>query len=453
MEQNSESHAHQRVAVVGSGISGMSAAWLLAHRHEVTVYEKDDRIGGHSNTVQVDDGERPIAVDTGFIVYNERTYPNLVQLFRQLGVETRETEMSFAASLDSGRFEYSGADVAGLLAQRRNLARPRLWLMVRGILRFYREARLDLGQPSADQTTLGEYLKANRYNRAFVRDHLLPMGAAIWSTPVEQMLDYPLVAFVRFCDNHGLLQLRDRPAWRTVVGGSAEYVRRLTAGYRDRVLVNTGVTAIHRCADRVLVEDRQGGIRSFDQVVIAAHADQALAMLADPEPAERRLLSRFSYQRNLAVLHTDTALMPRTRRAWASWNFLSHGRGNDQRVAVSYWMNRLQGLDTPKPLIVTLNPPRMPDPRKVLRSFMYEHPSFDLDAVRAQRLLWNLQGNRRTWYCGAHFGHGFHEDGLQAGLAVAEQLGGVRRPWTLSDPNHRITCHALTGVRRVSAAA
>lgn len=442
-----------RIAVVGTGISGMSAAWLLAQRHDVTVYEKDDRIGGHTNTVQIDDHERPVAVDTGFIVYNQRSYPNLVALFEHLGVQTRATDMSFAASLDGGRFEYSGADAAGLIAQRRNILRPRLWLMVRDVLRFYREARQDLGDGGAEEITLGEYLRTNGYSKAFVRDHLLPMGAAIWSTPAEQMLEYPLAAFVRFCDNHGLLQVADRPVWRTVVGGSGEYVRKLTAGYRDNVLLNTGVTAIHREAGHVQIEDRQGGSRRFDQVVIAAHADQALAMLSDPDPAEQRLLSRFEYQRNLAVLHTDTSLMPRTRRAWASWNFLSEGRADEQKVAVSYWMNRLQGLETRKPLIVTLNPPKQPDPGKVLRSFMYEHPTFNLDAVRAQRLLWNLQGVRRTWFCGAHFGSGFHEDGLQSGLAVAEQLGGLNRPWTLDEPSNRITCHDIGSMPGMSEAA
>lgn len=443
----------QRIAIVGTGISGMSAAWLLSQNHDVTVYEKDDRIGGHTNTVQIDDGERPVAVDTGFIVFNERSYPNLVALFEHLNIETRATDMSFAASLDGGRFEYSGENLAGLVAQRRNLLRPRLWLMVRDVLRFYREARIDIGEMDADDITLGDYLAEKGYGKAFVRDHLLPMGAAIWSTPASQMLEYPLAAFVRFCDNHGLLQVEDRPVWRTVVGGSREYVHRLTAPYRDRVLLNTAVTRIHRSLDGVLIEDRQGGQRCFDQVVIAAHADQALAMLDEPDVAERRLLSQFGYQRNLAILHTDSALMPHTRRAWASWNFLSDGRGDEQQVAVSYWMNRLQGLDTRQQLFVTLNPPHAPEPGKVLRSFMYEHPSFNVEAVRAQRLLWNLQGNRRTWYCGAHFGHGFHEDGLQAGLAVAEQLGGVKRPWNLNEPNNRINCPDLNANTRLQEAA
>jgi len=438
---NSSGDGKLRIAVIGSGISGLAAAWMLSSRHEVTVYEKDDRPGGHTNTVVVEDGPDPVAVDTGFIVYNGRNYPNLVKLFDYLGVETRSTEMSFSASLDGGRFEYSGASLSGLIAQRRNLFRPRLWRMVRDILRFYREAPGDLADSGSEDTTLGGYLERRGYSQSFVRDHLLPMGAAIWSTPAEKMLDYPLAAFVRFCDNHGLLQLSDRPEWRTVVGGSHEYVSRLIEPYEGRILLNTAVTAVRRYPDHVLVEDRQGNARRFDQVVIAAHADQAMAMLADPDPAEKRLLGSFGYQRNLAILHTDTSLMPRSRRAWASWNFLSDGRGAEQHVSVSYWMNQLQGLQSSKPLIVTLNPLKQPGPGHVLRSFMYEHPGFNLDAVRAQRMLWNLQGTRRTWFCGAHFGHGFHEDGLQAGLAVAEQLGGVRRPWHLDNPHSRIICH------------
>jgi len=435
----------QRIAVIGSGISGMAAAWLLAKRHRVTVYEKDDRLGGHTNTVEPVIGGRVVAVDTGFIVYNARTYPNLVALFDHLGVATRPTEMSFAASLDGGRFEYSGSGIGGLLAQPRNVLRPRMWALLKDLQRFYREAPLALESAESADVTLGEYLARRRYSSAFVRDHLLPMGAAIWSTPPRDMLEYPLAAFVRFCQNHGLLSLRDRPVWRTVVGGSREYLRRLTASYSDRVRLNTAVRSVRRLPDRVLVEDRQGGIESYDQVVIAAHADQALAVLADADSSEARLLGQFRYERNLAVLHTDSALMPRARRAWASWNFMSRGSGDEQKVSVTYWMNRLQHLPQEHPVFVTLNPLQQPGPGRILRSFLYEHPVYNRAAIHAQRLLWNLQGTRRTWYCGAHFGNGFHEDGLQAGLAVAEQLGGLPRPWDLEEPNNRIYCTHVAG--------
>jgi predicted NAD/FAD-binding protein len=438
-------HPRRKIAVVGTGISGMAAAWLLSQHHRVTVYEKDDRIGGHTNTVTLDGPGGQVNVDTGFIVYNERNYPNLVALFDHLGVATQATDMSFAASLDKGRFEYSGEGVSGLLAQPVNVLRPRLWRMLGDLLRFYREAPNALSDPGAADLTLGAYLEAHGYGEPFVRDHLLPMGAAIWSTPTRGMLDYPLAVFVRFCDNHGLLSLGERPQWRTVVGGSRAYLERLTEPFRSRIQLNTAATAIYRGQGGVRIEDRQGGTRDFDDVVIASHADQALALLADADPAERRLLGAFRYERNLAVLHSDLSLMPRARRAWAAWNFLSEGRGDEQRVCVTYWMNRLQRLPDDLPLFVTLNPTRSPAEGTIHRTFLYQHPVYDRDAVRAQGLLWNLQGARRTWFCGSYFGHGFHEDGLQAGLAVAEQLGGVARPWQVADPNGRIHCYPRQG--------
>lgn len=428
------------IAVIGTGISGMAAAWLLARRHQVTVYEKDDRMGGHTNTVTVDTPDAHIDVDTGFIVFNEKNYPNLVALFEHLGIATQPSDMSFSASLDGGRFEYAGTGLGGLFAQPANLLRPRMWSMLRDVMRFYREAPADAGK-LRHEITLGEYLKTRHYGKVFINDHLLPMGAAIWSTPVRDMLDYPLEAFVRFCNNHGLLQLKDRPAWRTVAGGSRQYVKALTASYADRILLNTAVVCIRRDADSVIIEDRQGERRRFDHVVIASHADQALDMLSDADNAERRLLSAFRYERNLAILHSDSRLMPKTRKAWSSWNFLGESRQDEQRVCVTYWMNRLQSLPGTMPLFVTLNPDRQPADGSIHRSFLYDHPMYDRAAIRAQRLLWNLQGTRRTWFCGAHFGHGFHEDGLQAGLAVAEQLGGLQRPWQLDDMNGRIHCN------------
>jgi len=419
------------IAVVGGGISGLSAAWLLAKRHRVTLFEADGRIGGHSHTVMV--GDTP--VDTGFIVYNEATYPNLTALFAYLGVPTKPAEMSFAVSLDDGRLEYAGTDLGGLFAQRRNLVSPRFWTMLRDLERFYRWAPRDL--PALGEMGLGDYLDTLGCGEAFREDHLYPMAAAIWSTPVRDIPQYPAAAFIRFCENHGLLKLGQRPQWRTVEGGSQAYVRRLTAPFADRIVTGRRVDHILRGEDGV--ELHVGGeTRRFDHVVIAAHADQALAMLSDADGQERTLLGAFAYRRNEAVLHSDARVMPRRRRVWSSWNYASRGGDGDPALSVTYWMNCLQGLPETPPLFVTLNPLEAPDPLLVHRREVYHHPIFDAAAGRAQRDLWSLQGRRNTWLCGAYFGAGFHEDGLQVGLAVAEQLGGLRRPWQVEDESGRI---------------
>ncbi|MQX36917.1 NAD(P)/FAD-dependent oxidoreductase [Roseospira navarrensis] len=438
----------RRIAVVGTGIAGMSAAWLLSKAHDVTVFERGDYIGGHSNTVEAPGPNgQPIAVDTGFIVYNTVNYPNLVALFEHLGVPTHESDMSFAASLDSGRLEYAGTGLGGLLAQPGNALRPRFWSMIRDLMRFYREAPAFLEDPRARRVTLGEYLTAHGYGQAFVEDHLLPMGAAIWSTPVADMRAYPAAAFIQFFVNHGLLKLRDRPAWRTVTGGSREYVKRLTASYVDRIHLNAKITRIRRVQGGVMLEDLRGETHVFDDVVLACHADEALSLLSDADDRERTVLEGFTYTRNRAILHSDPSLMPKARRAWSSWNFIGtrDAQGRDQ-VCVTYWMNRLQGLDDKAPLFVTLNPPREPADGTVIRGFLYDHPLYDRAALAAQEQVWRLQGRRRTWFCGAYMGAGFHEDGLQAGLAVAEALGGVRRPWTVPNESGRIRLgEALAG--------
>jgi len=418
-----------KIAVVGSGVAALSAAWLLSQRHQVTIYEKADRLGGHSNTVTAGVSSGDIAVDTGFICFNDATYPNLIALFEHLGVETRATDMSFAVSLDDGRFEYAAP---GLFAQRRNALRPRFWSMLSEILRFYRDAPKDLSGMTDSSLTLGDYLKREGFSEAFRDDHLLPMAAAIWSSPAHTLMDYPAESFIRFCGNHGLLKLVGRPMWRTVEGGSRVYVEGLARAIDD-VRLDRGVTAVRRTKEGVFVHDSQGGVERFDQVVIGAHADQALAMLAEPTAEEKALLGAFRYSRNLTVLHADASLMPRRRRAWASWNYI----GADDGLCVTYWMNRLQGLSGDD-LFVTLNPPRPPRPDTLLRSELYEHPIFDPAAIQAQKQLWSLQGQGGVWFCGAHFGAGFHEDGLQSGLAVAEQLGGVRRPWSVQNESGRI---------------
>lgn len=429
-----------RIAVVGSGIAGMSCAWLLSQRHEVAVFEADARVGGHSHTVDAPCGDAQLPVDTGFIVYNEPAYPNLTALFKHLDVPTRPSDMSFAVSLDQGALEYAGTDLNGLFAQRGNLLRPRFWTMLRELLRFYREAPGDAA--ACGDQSLDAYLDARGYGRAFRDDHLYPMGAAIWSCSAARVGDYPVAAFVRFCENHGLLQVSGRPVWRTVDGGSREYVRRLTQGFADGIHRGQPVTEVHRGADGVRLRIAHGDLTApFDHVVLATHADQALRLLAAPTEAERRLLGAFGYTRNLAVLHRDPALMPLRRAVWSSWNYLAARRG-DALPTVTYWMNRLQphlpqGRDA-QPLFVTLNPTEPPRPEHLIRTEVYEHPRFDAAAMAAQRELWSLQGGQRAWFCGAYFGSGFHEDGLQAGLAVAEALGGQRRPWAVADESGRI---------------
>lgn len=433
------SDSARRVAVIGSGISGLSAAWLLSRKMQVTVYEADTRLGGHANTVAVPSAHGPVPVDTGFIVYNDRNYPNLVALFAHLGVETEASEMSFAASLDGGRLEYSGSGLNGLIGQRGNVMRPRFWKMMRDILRFYREAPAVLARPESADISLGDYLDRNNYAPAFVEDHLLPMGAAIWSTTAREMREYPLLAFIRFFDSHGLLSLTDRPQWRTVAGGSSEYVRRLREDGDFDVRVGVGATRIKRENGGVVITDTTGQSDRFTDVVVATHADQALKLLADPDDQEQALLGAFRYTDNTAVLHTDAALMPRRKRVWSSWNYIGESEDDGSRpLCVTYWMNRLQNLDLSHPLLVTLNPTRAIDQQRIIRSFQYAHPLFDQPALDAQQHLWRLQGRRHTWFCGAYFGYGFHEDGLQAGLAAAESLAGVQRPWRVAEQSGRI---------------
>jgi uncharacterized protein len=407
----------------------MSAAWLLSQRHRITVYEREDRVGGHSHTVDVPSAIGTIPVDTGFIVYNDRNYPNLTALFQHLGVPTKPSEMSFAASLDNGELEYAGTDLNGVIGQRRNIVRPRFWRMMADIRRFYREAPRFLTDARREDITLDSYLRTRGYSDAFINDHLLPMGAAIWSTTGSEMRSYPAAEFIRFFDSHGLLSLWNRPQWRTVDGGSREYVKRLTAPYRARIRFG-GARVVHRTADGVLVTDHEGATECYDDVVIATHADEALALLGDADASERRLLGAWRYTTNRVVLHGDPGLMPRRRRVWSSWNYIANRAGdNDRSACVTYWMNRLQSLDPAKPLFVTVNPIREPAPGTKIREFVYEHPLFDSDAIATRSTLWALRGHRRTWFCGSYFGYGFHEDALRSGLAVAEELGNIRRPW------------------------
>ena len=410
----------RRVAIIGSGIAGLGAASRLAPHAEVTVFEKDAWVGGHSHTVDVALGPRTIPVDTGFIVYNEKNYPNLTRLFADLSVPTRPSNMSFAVSLDNGWLEYGTERFNAIFGQRRNVLRPRFLGLLLDILRFFRTAPGVLDVAHGTEPTLGVWLERSGFGRAFIEDHLLPMAAAIWSCPTAIMLDFPLISFLRFFRNHGLLSQDDRPAWRTVDGGSREYVRRLTAPFADRIRTETPVRRITRTADGVIIAT-DSGTKRFDHAIVATHGDQALRLLADADAGERRILGAFRTQANVGYLHSDADLMPRRRRVWSSWNYLGdRGGSGERRVFVTYWMNRLQSLDTSLPVFLTLNPTRLPHAGLIHRELAYEHPIFDRDALAAQDALPGIQGARRTWFCGSYCGHGFHEDALSSGLAAAD---------------------------------
>lgn len=425
--------------MIGGGIAGLGAAHRLASQHQVTLFEAAAYVGGHTHTVDIEVDGIAAAVDTGFLVFNERTYPHLIALFDSLGVPTAGSDMSFSVSVGPHDFEWCGSNLGALFAQPTNALSPRFWSMLADIMRFNRQATAMARARSLDADAalpLSQWLDAHRYGRPFREGYLLPMAAAIWSCPTDTMMAFPVASFVRFCDNHGLLQVANRPRWFTVRGGARQYVERIVAGLQD-VRIATPVRAVLRepldqqrsaAAQRVAVVT-DSGRETFDHVILACHSDQALALLPDASAQEREVLGAIGYQPNRAYLHLDTDLMPRRRRAWAAWNYLSAGRfGVDSpglgspSVAVTYWLNRLQPLPIAQPVMVTLNPPKPPRPEQTLKVIDYSHPVFDLKAVAAQRRLHEIQGDRNTWFAGAWAGYGFHEDGLKAGLAAAHGL-------------------------------
>jgi len=424
-----------RVAVIGTGIAGNAATWTLSKRYPVTVYDRELRPGGHSHTVTIDYDGTPLPVDIGFIVYNELNYPDLTALFAHLGVETVESCMSFAVTADAGRFEWKGGGntwqetATVLFAQPSNLLSLSYLSMLRDILTFNMRSVEDHAAGRLAGLTLGEYFGDRKFAPRLLTDYLAPMGAAIWSAPASEMLNFPAENFVAFFSNHRLLQY-DRPVWRTVKGGSQRYVEKLTAAFRDRLRLGCAVTSIERTPHGVIVHDSHGGKNTYDHVLIAAHSDQALAMLPDADDRERAILGAIGYAPNTVYLHRDIRLMPKRRRAWASWNFLRWQREGttENDVAVTYWMNRLQGIDADKPLFVSLNPPFEPAPELTFGKYICEHPQYNVAAFAAQKRLDEIQGRRHTWFCGAWTGYGFHEDGLRSGLAVAEALGATA-PW------------------------
>ncbi|NLR74346.1 NAD(P)/FAD-dependent oxidoreductase [Leeia aquatica] len=413
--------ARQRVAVIGSGISGLASAWLLAPAHEVTLFEAADYVGGHTHTVDLSLEGQQFAVDTGFLVFNERTYPNLIALFAELGIPTCSTDMSFSVSLDQGQDEWAGRNLATVFAQRRKLLSPRFLGMLYDILRFNAAAPRLLDTALQEACTLGELLAQEAYGDAFRDRYLVPMAAAIWSSPSREILDFPAATFLRFCMNHGLLQIRHRPRWFTVPGGARQYVTRMLERLTD-VRLSTPVRSVTRGPDGVrIVSD--AGTEHFDAVIFACHAPQTLALLQDASEVERSVLGAVRYQRNTAVLHGDPALLPQRQPVWSAWNFLAESTQSDGRaVCVSYLLNQLQPLPVSSPVIVTLNPVREPDPSKVYGQFEYEHPLLDRAVVQAQQDLPILQGLQRCWYAGAWTGYGFHEDGLKSALNVARHF-------------------------------
>lgn len=419
----------QNIAIIGSGISGLGAAYLLSPHHEVTIYEADHRPGGHSHTVDVHvDGQR-FGVDTGFLVFNERTYPLLCRLFGHLQVPVVKSDMSFSVKIPENDLEWAGTDLDSVFAQRRNLFRPSFWGMLRDILRFNKCATRDLDNPMLSGISLGTYLDSHGYGHAFRNDYLLPMAAAIWSCPAEQMLAYPFHTFVRFCHNHGLLQIMDRPNWMTVAGGSRTYVAMLIDTIRTHgghLHLESPITGIVRAADHVNISTANGSV-SYDQVIMACHSDQALQILgADATSEEQALLGSIHYQANRAVLHTDQTLLPDNRKVWAAWNYASPGAVSKTTgcspVSVSYLLNKLQPLPTETPVIVTLNPWHEPDPARTFRQIHYAHPVFDGPAIAAQAAIKKISGLNRTFYAGAWLGYGFHEDGFASAVRAASQL-------------------------------
>ena len=428
-------HDRRKIAIVGTGISGLSAAWALHKTCDITLYEANDRIGGHTNTVKVKSTDGVVPVDTGFIVYNEPNYRNLTALFNLLGVASNETEMHFSVSARDRDIEYASSGLSGMFADRRKIASPKFLGMIKDIFRFYSQAKTMAA--SADEHSLGEYLHINNYGKTFIEDHILPMAAAIWSCPVSTILQFPATSFARFFVNHGLVEFGTPFMWRSVDGGSDQYIEPLTQGFAGRIKLNTAISKVYRTSAGVILQTVNAEEKHFDDVILACHAPQSFEILADASEEESRILSTFKTQPNRAVLHRDPAFMPRRRRAWASWNYLSEQAGTDE-LSVTYWMNELQELRIQTDYFVTLNPSFEPKTNSIIAEFDYAHPVFDTAATKAQRDIWEIQGKNNVWYAGAWLGYGFHEDGLQAGLAVAEAMSEWRRPWNFDFSRERL---------------
>ena len=431
----------ESIAVIGSGITGLSACWLLHEKYEITLFEKNNYLGGHTHTHDVEEKDKNLAIDSGFIIYNEKNYPNLVGLFKALDVKTQTTDMSFAFSLNQGELEYAGSDLLGMFAQKSNIFNPKHWKLLKEIVRFNKTAHAQLNKLEIEKSTdysLGDFLRKHSFSRDLQQNYLLPMGAAIWSCPVEVMYNFPAFSFLRFFANHGLIDLKDRPQWRSVVGGSREYIRKMLPTLDTQISIKAGAKLVKRSEHGIEIFTENQS-HKFDQVIFACHADEALKLLDEASPNETDILACFNYQENKTYLHTDTSLMPKRRNAWCCWNYLAQSDNhsskntihknnndiNDKKVTATYWMNKLQSIEANKHYLVTLNPYQEINPSKIIKMMTYHHPVFDNDAINAQSRLDELQGINNSWFCGSYAGYGFHEDGLASSVAVCEKLGVI----------------------------
>lgn len=412
----------QRIAIIGSGISGLTAAYLIHQEHDISVFEANNYIGGHTATIDVQQGAKHYKVDTGFIVCNDRNYPNFLALMDMLGVNLQETEMSFSVRNNPLNLEYNGHNLNTLFSQRLNILRPKFHRLVRDILRFNKAAKAAIAAGDAEDITLDEFVQRHNLSAVFKENYLLPMVAAIWSCSLQQAGEFPLQFFLKFFLNHGLLDIKNRPQWYVLVGGSRTYIDPLTAGFRDRIRLNTPVTSVLRQESHVEVTC-DSGTETFDQVIFACHSDQALALLANANPAEKDILSDLEYQENDVILHCDDSLMPKKPLSWASWNFLAGEHKNDEPPLVTYSMNILQGIKSDDPFLVSLNARHKIDPKKIIGEYIYAHPVYSLKGMRAQARRNEISGLDRIHYCGAYWYNGFHEDGVRSALDVGEKFG------------------------------
>ena len=417
-----------KIVVIGSGISGLSCSWLLSKGYNVTLFEKNDYFGGHTNTqlINTKTDKKNIDVDTGFIVFNNRNYPNLSAFFNLLGVKSYNSNMSFGVSLKGGNLEYGGDNFNSMFAQRSNILNINFWLMIKDILKFYKNAELDIG--FFKNLSIEEYLNLKLYSNSFKNNHLYPMAASIWSAPLEKIKNYPFENFINFFKNHGLLSLVDRPQWQTVLGGSKKYVEKILNNFKIKSFKSEEVLSINRERKKIFVTTNKREL-VCDHVVFASHADEVLKILEEPSDEELYYLSMIKYQKNIAYLHSDQNFMPKLKKVWSSWNYIQRGKKNLNNLCVTYWMNKLQNLNTKEQIFVTLNTHPIFNIKNVYKKIIYSHPIYDKETITAQKGIKNIQGIKNTWFCGAYQGNGFHEDGIKSGLNIAEKISKYTRPW------------------------